>query len=259
MSMWEIEGLGEIAVQLVAGCGDLSAAQRRSYYAAAYDLQSSYDCSYTHFRCHEPLMRDGFLHRIALEEHPAYGTQKEAIDAAAASGSAWLSMDPSEPDSPTAGLYCDGPSHREAPALGIYFDVTDPLWAAARAAGHVPELDGEPFERWDDISALLNIMTLAAERMGAPKDAKEAKLAQAVLKGFYGFGAMHCSWVCEPPEADHPQLKSLFADPNLKKALTEPSIDWIDERFRLPTMPKVDECGMMNPAHVALWRTPVDG
>ncbi len=263
MSMWEIEGLGELAVQLVAGCGELSPAERRTYYAAIYGLQDGYDCSYTHFRCHKPLTRDGFLHRIDLGQHPAYGAQKAALDAAAADGSAWLNMDPSDPGSPTAGLYCDGPSHTESPVFGIYFDVTSPLWAAALANGHVEALDGvafdgAAFEVWEDQAALLNILTLAAARMGATEDPKERELAHAVLKGFYGFAAMHCSWQCELPKADNTQLLALFAHPMLTVALTEPSIDWIDERFPVPSLPSPDESGMFNPEHVALWRTPLD-
>jgi hypothetical protein len=259
MSMWEIEGLGEIAVQLVAGCADLSPAERRTYYAAIYGLQGSYDCSYTHFRCHEPLMRDGFLHAIQLEQHPAYEAQQAALEAATQGGEAWLPMDPANPNSPSAGLYCDGPSHKEDPAPGIYFDVTQPLWTAAKDAGHVPALEGPAFEEWEDVPALLNILTLAAARVESAEGPEERELARAVLKGFYGFAAMHCSWVCPPPSADNEQLAALFANPVLKEALTEPTMDWVDERFPVPTLPKPDESGMSNPEHVALWRTPLDG
>lgn len=258
MSMWEIEGLGELAVQLVAGCSDLSPAQRRTYYAAIYGLQSGYDCSYTHFRCHGPLMQDGFLHMIPLEQHPAYDTQKAAIDAAVANGESWLPMDPSDPESPTAGIFCDGPSHQQSPAPGIYFDVTDPLWAVARMSGHVPELDGPAFEKWGDLSALLNVLTLAASRFSSGENPEDRDLARAVLKGFYGFAAMHCSWQCEPPAPDNELLVALFANPALKEALTQPTIDWVDERFPVPALPGPDESGMFNPDHVALWRTPLD-
>ena len=256
--MWEIEGLGELAVQLVAGCGDLSAAERRTYYAAIYGLQAGYDCSYTHFRCHEPLVRDGFLHRIRLDQHPAYGAQREALDKAAEGRSAWLNMDPSDPASPTAGIYCDGPSHKESPVLGIYFDVTSPLWSAAQASGHIEPLEGAPFEAWEDQAALLNILTLAAARMDSAQSVEERQLAHATLRGFYGFAAMHCSWQCELPKIDNEQLQALFAHPVLKSALTEPSIDWVDERFPVPALPKVDESGMFNPEHIAFWRTPLD-
>ena len=258
MSMWEIEGLGEFAVRLVARCPHLAPAERRTFYSAIYSLQNGYDCSYTHFRCHKVLVRDGFLHRIDLEQHPAYAAQKDALDAAAGSESAWLNMDPSDPASPTAGFYCDGPSHDESPVLGIYFDVTSPLWAVARASGHVPELEGAPFEVWQDQAALLNVMTLAIAHMKSAEDPNERKLAHAVLKGFYGFAAMHCSWQCEPPKPDNEQLLALFANPLLKVALSEPILDWIDERFAVPTLPKPDESSSINPEHVALWRTPLN-
>lgn len=203
-------------------------------------------------------MRDGFLHRIKLEQHPAYGTQKSALDAAVASGETWLPMDPSEPDGDTAGLYRRGPDSDDASEFGIYFDVTGPLWAHACSGGHVEDLGAVPYDAWGDVTALLRIMLLGAGRVESAASPEERESARAVLKGFYGFAAMHCSWQCELPQLDNEWLQAFFAHPVLKPTLTEPTIDWVDERFPVPKLPSPDETGMFNPEQVTFWRRPHD-
>ncbi|GII60639.1 hypothetical protein Skr01_07240 [Sphaerisporangium krabiense] len=52
----------------------------RDWVAALYRFQDQYDCSFTHFRVMDALLRRGYAYRFPLERHPDYAARREYFD-----------------------------------------------------------------------------------------------------------------------------------------------------------------------------------
>lgn len=71
MSMWEIEGLIEYAIQLVDKTNRPNE-QKIQLIGNLYKIQQEYDCKFTNFRVMPILLKTGYTKTIDITEHPDY-------------------------------------------------------------------------------------------------------------------------------------------------------------------------------------------
>jgi hypothetical protein len=67
--MWEIEALIENTIHLIDKC-DASASQKRHLIWNAYHLQGHFDCSFTHFRVIDILLKYNYVQQYTIEKFP---------------------------------------------------------------------------------------------------------------------------------------------------------------------------------------------
>ncbi|MCM2389730.1 hypothetical protein [Streptomyces albipurpureus] len=83
MSMHEIEDLVADSVRVLDAHTASDDPRVRDWFAVLYDFQRGYDCSFTHFRVMDVLLRRGYTYRFPVDRHPDYAERPEYFDALA--------------------------------------------------------------------------------------------------------------------------------------------------------------------------------
>lgn len=121
--MWEIEALVESSVRLVDKT-EKPAAEKVNLIWNLYQIQGMFDCSFTHFRVMDLLLKNGYTQTINFTEHPDYKSQTSFFDQLLTKNFAYLYQDLSKPwgkDNPVTA-YWDKKSEK------IYVDCDSKLW-----------------------------------------------------------------------------------------------------------------------------------
>ncbi|MEU0986100.1 hypothetical protein [Streptomyces sp. NPDC005953] len=80
MSLHDIEDLVADSVRLLDVHTEPGDPRVRDWFAMLYDFQNGYDCSFTHFRVMDALLRRGYTYRFPIDRHPDYGERATYLD-----------------------------------------------------------------------------------------------------------------------------------------------------------------------------------
>ncbi|NEB03552.1 hypothetical protein [Streptomyces sp. SID13726] len=81
MSDHQIEDLIADSIRLLDSHAEAGDPCVRGWYAALYHFQSGFDCSFTHFRVMDILLRRGYTYRFPVSLHPDYAERSAYFDA----------------------------------------------------------------------------------------------------------------------------------------------------------------------------------
>ena len=139
MSMHEIEALVEYSIKTLAEQAGADIDIRSAIWRL-YEFQEQFDCSFTHFRVMDELLKHRFAYKMATSRHPRYSEPEiqqyfNELD----DNHAFINVDPlaewSSTNNPMAGYIRDG---------RLYCDVGSPLWHELVAKGELSGTDAEP-------------------------------------------------------------------------------------------------------------------
>ncbi|MET9083040.1 hypothetical protein ABZX77_14280 [Streptomyces sp. NPDC004237] len=115
MSDHWVEDLVEQSIRFLDSRHPADDRRVRDWIGVLYRVQDQYDCSFTHFRAMDILLRRDFTFRFPTVEHPDYGERGEAFAALTeftapreVDDSGWLEDGYFDPDPPF--VYCDAGS-----------------------------------------------------------------------------------------------------------------------------------------------------
>ncbi|WP_062645646.1 hypothetical protein [Streptomyces maremycinicus] len=133
MSDHLIEDLVADSVRVLDGHAEPGDPRVRNWFAALYDFQDGYDCSFTHFRVMDILLRRGHTYRFPVSRHPDYAVRTAYFDALT-EFTALRSFDEEAPDfDGYASWREDG--YVEPPFL--YCDTGTELWRRLADSGEI--------------------------------------------------------------------------------------------------------------------------
>ncbi|MFJ5774616.1 hypothetical protein [Streptomyces sp. NPDC093094] len=81
MSMHEVEDLVTDSIRLLDRHAAADDPRVRDRFAALYGFQDGYDCSFTHFRVMDILLRRRYTYRFPLDHHPDHAERSAYFDA----------------------------------------------------------------------------------------------------------------------------------------------------------------------------------
>ncbi|MGW1280970.1 hypothetical protein ACWD4V_28980 [Streptomyces tsukubensis] len=161
MSLHEIEDLVADSVRVLDGHTAPDDPGVRDWFTALYGFQVGYDCSFTHFRVLDILLRRRYTYRFPVDRHPDYAERQAYFDALA-EFTGLRTFDEEAPgfegyDSWLEDGYVDPPF--------LYCDAGTALWRRMAAAGELAGPDAEPPRRVRLIDVVREI-AVAAEKEG---------------------------------------------------------------------------------------------
>jgi len=146
--MQELEDLVEMAVKLLSRSG-LSRKRLRSLYFNLFELEASYDTSFTHFRTMDELLAARFVYCLPPSEHPAFAGAKAYF----AGLRSFCFVD--VPGEPYDGSYFNPPH--------LYCDAGSPLWRRLVELGRLGGSDAQAPESLPIQNVLEEVARLAEE------------------------------------------------------------------------------------------------
>ncbi|MGW1980683.1 hypothetical protein [Streptomyces sp. NPDC001889] len=155
--MHEIEDLVADSVRVLdsrTGPGD---PRVRDWFAALYGFQRGYDCSFTHFRVREILLRRGFTYRFPVDRHPDYAERAAYFDAVAG----FTALRTFDEDDPAFGGYDSWLEDGCVEPPFLYCDAGTALWRRMVAAGELRGPDAVPPRRTRLIEAVREVAAAA--------------------------------------------------------------------------------------------------
>lgn len=123
MSMWEIEGLIEDSVRLVASTNKKNE-EKRQLIHNLYLTQNQFDCSFTHFRLMPLLLDASYAKAIELEEYPSYQEHQAYFGELRQQDFAYIHKDITQPWSNENPVY----AYWDKNTAKVYYDFSSPLW-----------------------------------------------------------------------------------------------------------------------------------
>ncbi|MFJ3670319.1 hypothetical protein ACIPSE_28080 [Streptomyces sp. NPDC090106] len=136
----------------------------RDRFARLYGFQDGFDCSFTHFRVMDVLLRRGHTYRFPLDRHPDHA-ERTAYFAALTGFTALRTVDEGSPDVEGHNSWLqDG--YVDPPFL--YCDAGTALWRRMVAAGELRGPDAVP-PRHTPLIDVVREIAVAAERSGQPE------------------------------------------------------------------------------------------
>ncbi len=208
MSQHEIEDLIETSVRTVDSSA-LDATQKRNALVNLYRVQAGFDCSYTHFRCIDILLRLRAAYRIPLSEHPDFDTAPEHFQAP---DNNWLPADAQNPDASVV-FYQSDDNH-------LYFDAGDDFWHRLQAAG--AHVDDEPAS-WSTAATVGCMLELAATAGDAELFSEWLGFASNVL--LIDDGASFPAWLNDP------EMRAIHATVGHNPTLLRPESGYRETRL----------------------------
>lgn len=163
MSEHVIEDLVADSVRLLDAHTEPGDPRVRDWFAALYDFQSGYDCSFTHFRVMDILLRRGYAYRFPLDRHPDHA-ERSAYFGALTEFTGLRTFDEETPDLAGYDSWLeDGYVDVDPPFL--YCDAGTALWQRMADAGELRGPDAAPPRRVPLIEVVREV-ALAAEKEG---------------------------------------------------------------------------------------------
>jgi hypothetical protein len=146
MAMQELEDLVEMSVKRLAQSG-LSRQRLRTLYFNLFELEASYDTSFTHFRTMDELLAARFVYCLPPDEHPAFAGAKDYF--ASLEGFGFVDVPGHDYD----GSYFNHPH--------LYCDAGSPLWRRLVELGRLGGSDALAPERLELPVVLEEVARLA--------------------------------------------------------------------------------------------------
>lgn len=159
MSMHVIEDLVADSVRVLdrhAGPGD---PRVRDWFAALYGFQGGYDCSFTHFRVMDVLLRRGYAYRFPLDRHPEYAGRRAYFDAL----DEFTGLRAFDEDAPGFDGYESWLEDGYVDPPFLYCDTGTDLWRRMADAGGLRGPDAVPPRR-TPLIAVVSEIAVAAEK-----------------------------------------------------------------------------------------------
>lgn len=150
MSVHMIEDLIEGSIRLLDKHFPAEDRRVRDRISALYRFQDIFDCSFTHFRVMEVLLKRGFTYRVPLTDHPEYPRRQTYFDAL----TEFTALAPIEDDEDPSGWLDQGyvdPPH-------LYCDAGTTLWTRLVESGRLP---AEPAQRIPLVDVVRDVVTAA--------------------------------------------------------------------------------------------------
>ncbi|MFE5856103.1 hypothetical protein ACFQ61_23245 [Streptomyces sp. NPDC056500] len=161
MSLHEIEDLVADSIRILDVHSESDDSRVRDWFAVLYRFQGEYDCSFTHFRVMEILLRRGYTYRFPVDRHPDYAQRSEYFDALD-EFAGLRTFDEEGPDFDGYGSWLED-GYVEPPFL--YCDAGTALWQRMTTAGELRGPDTTPPRPTRLIDVVREIAT-AAEKEG---------------------------------------------------------------------------------------------
>lgn len=128
MSMWEVEELVERSVWLIDN-SEFSMAQKRNLIWNAYEIQGYFDCSFTHFRVIDILLKYEFIQQYELQDFPLSKEYPEFFKEITQEDFKWIKQNPTKPwsakDNPSIA-YWSKESHKVFVDFGTKYYTLHP-------------------------------------------------------------------------------------------------------------------------------------
>ncbi|BDS10435.1 hypothetical protein [Aureispira anguillae] len=126
MSMWEIEALIEASIRLV----DQTAVKtdKVNLIWNLYEIQGLFDCSFTHFRLMDLLLKNGYTKAIERTAYPNYEQQKRYLEELKENRFAFLYENLAESWSETNPVV----AYWDQKTAKVYIDCDSPIWGNNR-------------------------------------------------------------------------------------------------------------------------------
>ncbi|MGW2050335.1 hypothetical protein ACWCPF_34960 [Streptomyces sp. NPDC001858] len=159
MSEHEIEDLVADSVIVLDRHAQSHDSRVRDWFAALYDFQSGYDCSFTHFRVMDVLLRRGYTYRFPVERHPDHAERSAYFDAL----TEFTGLRTFDEDSPDFDGYESWLEDGYVDPPFLYCDAGTELWRRMAAAGELHGPDAAPPLRTPLIEVVREV-AVAAEK-----------------------------------------------------------------------------------------------
>ncbi|MEU5400749.1 hypothetical protein ABZ348_15825 [Streptomyces sp. NPDC005963] len=159
MSLHDIEDLVADSVRLLDVHTEPGDPRVRDWFAVLYDFQNGYDCSFTHFRVMDALLRRGYTYRFPIDRHPDYGERAAYLDAL----SEFTGLRTFDEDAPDFEGYDSWLEDGYVEPPFLYCDAGTELWRRMVAAGELRGPDATPPRRIPLIEAVREV-AVAAEK-----------------------------------------------------------------------------------------------
>ncbi|MGW1269162.1 hypothetical protein [Streptomyces sp. NPDC002491] len=143
MSDHLIEDLIADSIRVLDGHAEAGDPRVRGWYSALCRFQSGFDCTFTHFRVMDILLRRGYTYRFPVFLHPDYAERSEYFDALT-EFTGLRTFDENAPDFQGYGSWLED-GYVEPPFL--YCDVDTELWRRLATAGRLQGPDTAPPRR----------------------------------------------------------------------------------------------------------------
>ncbi|MGW1714840.1 hypothetical protein [Streptomyces sp. NPDC002156] len=131
----------------------------RDWFAALYAFQAGYDCSFTHFRVLDILLRRGHTYRFPLARHPDHAERSTYFD----SLTEFTQLRTFDEDAPDFAGYDSWLEDGYVDPPFLYCDAGTALWQRMTAAGELHGPDATPPRRTPLIEVVHEI-AVAAEK-----------------------------------------------------------------------------------------------
>ncbi|MDX2823845.1 hypothetical protein PV416_22780 [Streptomyces ipomoeae] len=181
MSDHWVEDLVEHSIRLLDSHHPADDRRVRNWIGVLYRVQDQCDCSFTHFRVMDILLRRGFTFRFPPDEHPDYRERKETFDAL--TGFTAL-RDVDEDDD--SGWLEDGYFDPDPPL--VYCDVGSALWHRMVRLGRLTGPDADPLREVPLID-VLQAIAIAGEELGDRTLITDWRELEPTLCDLYDLGA----------------------------------------------------------------------
>lgn len=173
MSDHLIEDLVADSIRILDGHAEAGNPRVRDWYAALYRFQSEFDCSFTHFRVMDILLRRGYTYRFPVSLHPDYAERSAYFDALT-EFTALRTFDEDAPDFEGHESWLED-GYVEPPFL--YCDAGTQLWRRMAAVGELHGPDAAPPRRTRMIEVVREVAVAA-----------EKEQDRELIGLWYGFG-----------------------------------------------------------------------
>ncbi|MFD5552958.1 hypothetical protein ACFWIA_03860 [Streptomyces sp. NPDC127068] len=159
MSVHEIEDLVADSVRVLDRHASPGDPRVRSWFATLYRFQSGYDCSFTHFRVRDALLRRGYAYRFPVEQHPDHAARPERFDAL----TGFTGLRTFDEDAPDFAGYDSWLEDGYVDPPFLYCDAGTALWRRMVAAGALRGADAVPPARTPLIEVVREVAVAAEE------------------------------------------------------------------------------------------------
>ncbi|MCF2531630.1 hypothetical protein [Yinghuangia soli] len=159
MSLHEIEDMVADSVRLLDAHSAPDDDRVRDWYAALYEFQGQFDCSFTHFRVMDVLLRRRYAYRFPLDRHPDHA-DRSAYFAGLTEFTGLRTFDEDAPDFAGYDSWLDD-GYVDPPHL--YCDAGTALWQRMVAAGDLEGPDAAPLRRTPLIDAVARVAAAAEQ------------------------------------------------------------------------------------------------
>ncbi|MEU8139892.1 hypothetical protein [Streptodolium elevatio] len=162
MSEHEIEDLVAESIRVLDRDSAPDDPRVRDWFAALYRFQAEYDCSFTHFRVMDSLLRRGYTYRFPLDRHPDYAARRAYFDALAE----FTELRTSDEDAPDFGGYGSWLEDGYVDPPSLYCDAGTELWQRMVDAGALNGRDAVPPHRTPLIDVVREVAVAAEAHEG---------------------------------------------------------------------------------------------